>query len=107
MCRGFSTASSPGRSVPLFLEHCVWSGLLTCQCPLPLLCFQSLPTIKFCNSFVLITMQIAPRVWYPLSVSLAGLCPCPPSLPFLCFHTLTNTPICKPFVFQSLQQWEE
>jgi len=30
-----------------------------CQCPLVLLCFQSFPTIKFCNPFVLITIQIA------------------------------------------------
>ena len=30
-----------------------------CQCPLLLLCFQQLPTIKVCNPFILITMQIA------------------------------------------------
>src|SRR5262245_8388718 len=30
-----------------------------CQCPLLSLCFQQLPTIKFHNSFVLITMQNA------------------------------------------------
>jgi len=30
---------------------------------LPPLCFQLLPIIKFSNSFVLITMQIAPGVW--------------------------------------------
>src|SRR5215471_10044683 len=38
-----------------------------CQCPLPPLCFQQLPTIKFHNSFVLITMQNAPPGgWYAL-----------------------------------------
>src|SRR5213595_2257319 len=39
-----------------------WNALslqLTCQCPLLLLCFQSLTTIKFGNPFVLITMQNA------------------------------------------------
>src|SRR5215472_17110365 len=30
-----------------------------CQCPLPLVSFQLLPTIKVCNPFILITMQIA------------------------------------------------
>src|SRR5215467_4603687 len=34
-------------------------------CPLPPLCFQSLPTIKFCNSFLLTTMQIARGVGTP------------------------------------------
>src|SRR5262249_44513898 len=35
------------------------------ECPLPSLCFQQLPTVKFCNSFVLITMQNAPGVYTP------------------------------------------
>src|SRR5215469_3715837 len=30
---------------------------LACQCPLLSLCFQSLPTIKFCNPFALITIR--------------------------------------------------
>src|SRR5262249_33046133 len=38
----------------LITDHSV-----VCQCPLPLLCFQQLPTIKVCNPFILITMQIA------------------------------------------------
>src|SRR5215471_19687577 len=40
-------------------------SVCTCQCPLPLLCFQQLPTIKFCNPFLLITMQIARGVGGP------------------------------------------
>ena len=32
-------------------------------CALPPLCFQRLPTIKFINSFLLTTMQIARGVW--------------------------------------------
>src|SRR5215471_10315278 len=44
-----------------------------CQRPLLSLCFQQLPTIKFSNPFVLITMQIAPGVWgvgcdFPISI---------------------------------------
>ena len=35
----------------------------TSQCPLPLLYFQQVPTIKFSNSFLLITIQNAPGVW--------------------------------------------
>lgn len=34
-------------------------------CPLLPLCFQQLPTIKFCNPFVLITLQIARGVGIP------------------------------------------
>ena len=35
------------------------------QCPLLALCFQQLPTVKFSNHFVLITIQNAPRVCTP------------------------------------------
>jgi len=38
---------------------------VACQCPLLALCFQQLPTVKFSNHFVLITIQNAPRVCTP------------------------------------------
>src|ERR1700739_1502380 len=37
-----------------------------CQCPLPALCFLSLPTIKFRKLFVLLTLQNAPGGCTPL-----------------------------------------
>ena len=49
----------PRQAAPYASSCSALSRLLSCQCPLPLLCFQSLPTIKFCNRFVLITIQIA------------------------------------------------
>src|SRR5262249_32778388 len=46
----------------------------TCQCPLPPLCFQSFPTIKFRNPFalILITIQNAPGVWGLLVQRIGG-----------------------------------
>src|SRR5215472_262820 len=47
-----------------------------CQCPLTPICFQQLPTIKFRNAFVLITMQIAPGMWgYSPFCFLLSACP--------------------------------
>ena len=42
------------------------SHLAPFQCRLPFVCFQQLPTIRFCNSLVLITIRIAGRGSTPL-----------------------------------------
>lgn len=64
---------------------------------LPGLSFQSLPTIKFCNPFLLTMIRIAGGGY---RVTL------PSPLPrFLCFHALTHCPICKSFLLIMLQQW--
>src|SRR5215467_5762074 len=49
--------------VPSSLFSFLPSAFCFLLCPLSPLCFQQLPTIKFSNSFLLITIQNAPRVW--------------------------------------------
>ena len=84
-------------SAPCFLP----SAFCFLPCPLCPLCFQSLPTIKFCNPFVLITIRIAGRVRTPSP----SATPVSPLSALLCFHTFTRCPICKPFVLITLQQY--
>ncbi len=61
-----SSVSSP--SSELSKTRCPRLGvshLAPCQCPLPPLCFQQLPTIKFSKSLVLITIRNAGGGGYP------------------------------------------
>src|SRR5579859_1428274 len=53
---------------------------------LPVLCFQQLPTIKFCNHLVLITIQSARGGWPPPSADLKknfNSLPVPSSFPYI------------------------
>src|SRR5262250_2601559 len=64
MGREFSTPWLQGP--PMSSDHTLSLPYPSRQCPLLPLCFQSLPTIKFSNLFVLITMQNAPPGVHPL-----------------------------------------
>jgi hypothetical protein len=74
---------------------------------LPVISFQRLTTIKFCNSSVLITIQNAGGGSRGSSGNqqLTNCSKLSHHLDSLCFHALTHCPICKPFVLTTLQQW--
>ena len=73
----------------------------------PLICSQQLPAIKFCNSFLLITIQNAAGGGRGSSRNqqLTNRPKLSPLSGSLCFHALTHCPICNFFVFKTLQQW--
>src|SRR5215469_17626080 len=68
MGREFSTPWLQGP--PMSSDHTLSLPYPSCQCPLLPLCFQSLPTIKFSNLFVLITMQNTPGCTPPCNKTL-------------------------------------